>query len=189
MLFHLHGWEMGARSMVARSMVLAQLPPVIHADLKAQKLILGTGNIGKAWLKDDLNLGSVLRYFVYVNRFLQHHQQPLHNLLPLCSLRIHFITVDTSVLYGILADANIIDSKKCSGASFEKLGMEHWKSTFSIMPIEGQHATFTGTVDTDGTAACFHFKTLKAYRVSCNPSTTKKYEQTARSMSRQQGTC
>jgi hypothetical protein len=30
--------------------------------------------------------------------------------------------------------------------------------------------------------ACFHFKTLKAYRVSCNPSTTKKYEQTARDM-------
>ena len=48
MLFHLHGWEMGARSMV-----LAQLPPVvIHADLKAQKLILGTGDIDKAWLKD-----------------------------------------------------------------------------------------------------------------------------------------
>jgi hypothetical protein len=75
-------------------------------------------------------------------------QQPLHNLLPLCSIRIHFMTVDTSVLYGILADANIIDSKKCSGASFEKLGMEHWNSTFSIMPIQGQHATFTGTVDT-----------------------------------------
>jgi hypothetical protein len=40
----------------ARSMVLAQLPPVvIHADLIAQKLILGTGNIGKGglpWLKD-----------------------------------------------------------------------------------------------------------------------------------------
>ena len=69
------------------------------------------------WQKSPTTLPFLLRYYVFLNREIEsiHNLNPtinvrererikglLFNILPLCSIRSHSITIDTSVMYGIL---------------------------------------------------------------------------------------
>lgn len=159
LLYCIHGWpSKAAEGWVDHS----QLPMLVTKEVVIQRQILGLdSNIDTVWLKNPAHIPRMLLYFVYVNRFLQRHDLPLRSLLPLCSARAHFATFDTSVLYGVLADAGVV---RCSGSAFKAMGEEHWQAAFKLRPIQGKDAVFTGTMETDGTSACFHFRRPKAGR-------------------------
>ncbi len=151
-LYHLHGWPLKGQPVVE----ISDLPSGLRRELIVQKEILGDGPISNSWWKSKTGdcYANALRYSVYVNRFLELNELPMFNILPLCGIKTHFITIDTSVLHGIFRDAGIVD---CSYTTFATLGMSHWESQFNFARVAGKTCTFTGTMDTDGTAACFHF--------------------------------
>jgi hypothetical protein len=150
LLYHLHAWPLDTCTVQ-----VTHLPKRLQHALRIQKQILGTDPVTEKWKKD--NIDSIIQYVVYINRFLQRKGDKLYNILPLCAVKAHFITVDTEVLHGILSDAGYIDNKLCNKSTFCAYGADQWKSIFRLEKITGKNKTFTGTLDTDGTSGCFHF--------------------------------
>lgn len=170
LVYQLHGWP----GVPGQQDVLNQLPLNIRRELALQKKILGDEPISTVWWNATEDCyDRALRYGVYINRYLLRSGAPLRNLLPICGIKTHFITIDTSVLYGVLRDAGYID-KTCSQTTFAAMGKDHWKSVFKLSRIAGSACTFTGTVDTDGTAACFHFTRPKTSLAVAGEATKKK---------------
>ena len=50
-------------------------------------------------------------------------------------IKTHFITIDTSTLYGLLTELNVIPSDK---NAFQTMKEHHWMSTFRIQRLEGK---------------------------------------------------
>ena len=77
--------------------------------------------IDKPWFTAPGNIPIMLRLFVFVLKELD-EQNPEFvkgmNLLPICSIKPHFITIDTYSLYGIMKEANMIG---CNEATFVDL--------------------------------------------------------------------
>ena len=126
-------------------------------------------SITPEWLDDDGHLQNILRYFEHLNReirtlqylyaeqFPERRRAQAFDIVPICSCKAHFVTIDTSVLHGILKEIGMID---CNGKTFASLGDEHWRSVFQISRLEGKSSTFTGTMDTDGVSICVHQRRL-----------------------------
>jgi hypothetical protein len=113
--------------------------------------IVGNNNLGEKWFKTKTNLKKMLRLFIFVFRELEKKQdQKLYNLLPICRIRNHFITIDTKVLLGMLKEINLLKNDK-------GLKEEQWASIFKIDSLKTRATEFTGTIDTDGVAVCVHF--------------------------------
>jgi hypothetical protein len=142
--------------------LLEQLPPSLQMSYRIQKAILGDEAITKQWLKTESNLYRVIKYFVYANRYLEANGEKVFNLVPICKMGSHFITIDTYSLYGIALDAGFLDSEKTSGTAFVEMGLEHWGSILNTHAVSGKGETFTRTIDTDGVAVCVHFTRPKS---------------------------
>ena len=95
----------------------------------------GRTQIDETWLKNDANLPSLLRYSVYLNKVYQASENRLFNLVPICNVRAHFIRIDTSVLYGVLREAGVVD-RMLSFQLFEGLRDVFWFDTFDFRKIK-----------------------------------------------------
>lgn len=125
------------------------------ADEQRRVLGLGEGErVGKAWVRSPGNLAAMLRHAVAVARFEEANDLPTFSLTPICRVRRHFVTVDTSVFFGVARELGIVTG---SMDAFEELADHHWRSVFDIDRLAGRNKTFTRTVETDGTAWCVHF--------------------------------
>lgn len=126
--------------------------PIVVEQISLLQRLLGSEQVNKQYLRSENKLPNILKLFVFVNRALEQNGQKMYNLLPICTTRHHFITIDTSVLKGILKDAKCIkeDSK-------DTLDMELWESFFKISSVQGKDKVFTRTIDTDGCAINLHF--------------------------------
>jgi hypothetical protein len=116
-------------------------------------------SITPEWLKSEKNIPYMVRYFVLLNKFRKASGHPLFNIVPICSIRSHFVTLDSSSLFGLLKELGLFKGKE---ADFTALRMDHWYSTFKIRKSEGQFHTFTGTIETDGTSLNIHFTRPKS---------------------------
>ena len=105
------------------------------------------------WLDQDIILPRLLRCFVLLNRDMP-ASAGRFNILPLSAIRAHFITIDASVLHGILKDIGVV---KCGYGAFAGVADAHWRSVMHIDRLTGKDRQFTGTVDSDGTSVCVHF--------------------------------
>lgn len=105
LLYHLHGWP--TTQCKQPHVAVEQLPLHLRQDVERQRRILGAEPIGAAWWSDKWGEchARAVRYGVWVNCFLQRNGEPLRGLLPLCGVKAHFITIDMSVLHGVLRDA------------------------------------------------------------------------------------
>lgn len=119
--------------------------------------------LNKQWFKDEDNLHKMLKLFVFVSRKLddlnndsEDVKMKSFNLLPICGLKSHFITMDTSCLYGIMKDVGML-GKKVNQAEFQSLGSDQWMSILKIESVRVKSKTFTGTIETDGVSVCLHF--------------------------------
>jgi hypothetical protein len=141
---------------------------IVHAHRSALGFASPHDCMSFAWLRADGCLPYILRYYVFLNRALEKHAealpeerrsrvtQALFDVVPLCHIKTHFITVDTSVLHGLLKELRYIPVK-CTVQTFMAMKDEHWHSVFRISRLQGQRCRFTGTFETDGTTINMHF--------------------------------
>ena len=110
-------------------------------------------------------LVQILEYFVYLLKERERLALPLFNICPIFGNRHHFISIDTSALYGILREAGL--TACTSGTAFEALGKEEWKAFLNLDKFRTSRGKeFTGTIDTDGVSLTVHFR--EAVTVSCD---------------------
>ena len=182
MLFGINGWIIREnKSKKANKKLPKKEPPKEELQIPSLKQIVqqhyiqesrrilglvGSQSIDKKWYKDKDNIPHILKYFIYVSRQIENYnakqtvdenRKKLFNILPICRIKAHFITIDTSVLYGIMKEVGLT---KSSLTTFLELGTEQWNSIFKTTLVKGKYCKFTGTMDTDGVAANFHFKRL-----------------------------
>lgn len=112
-------------------------------------------SLSKQYYRLDDNLPRILRAFVLLNRRLAELDAPVFALLPVAAIRTHFISVDTSVLAGLLKDVKII-RPGCDAEKYDDLGEMLWRSTFKVQQLEGKSRKFTGTLNVDGISLCMH---------------------------------
>ena len=155
MLYYLNGWK----TKEDMNRLLEKLPIPIQESLSIQKSILGTDHLNKNWFKAEENKYRIIRYFVYANRFLEANNGTPFNLVPICSVRSHFVTIDTHSLFGVAKEAGLVGM---SGTEFVRMGQENWASILDYPKVMGTGKTFTGTIETDGIAVCVHFQKPKS---------------------------
>ena len=120
-------------------------------------------SITEDWINQNTLL--ILKTFIMVNRSIEMmnlNKNPedkdvsLFNILPICGIKAHFITIDTTCLFGLLNGANMI---KCNEKVFMEFKDDHWNSIFNIKSNKGayKNKVFTGTIDTDGVAINIHY--------------------------------
>ena len=139
---------------------------IVRVHRAALGLATPQDRVSPGWMQTNACLPRILRYYVFLNRALEEaaaaappEQRPritkrLFNVVPLCQIKTHFITVDTDVLYGLMVDLRYVQSGRPVFRAFKDA---HWRSVFRISRLEGRPCQFTGTIETDGTAICVHF--------------------------------
>ena len=153
LLYKLNDWQ----TTVEMTDLLNQLPSSVQRSLAVQKTILGE----KPQTRKDA-FDSLLRYAVFINKFLKTHdpESKLYNLAPVGRIRCHYITIDLYVLGGITAEVGL--------SKTQEIVKEVWDTILNTKRLEGKNCTFTGTIDTDGCAVCVHFRRLKTTLVQCS---------------------
>ena len=128
-----------------------------YIESRKVRVILGLeeeAELDSSWLKKDENLPNMLKLFVHVNRCLD---QKLFNILPICRIKPHFITIDTSSMLPLLKEMGLIKTSDPKKVDCEAL----WESFIKVSKVKTSRNTFTGTIDTDGLAINIHFERLK----------------------------
>lgn len=110
--------------------------------------------IGKLWFKKEENIPNMLKLFIHTVRLLEDAEEKLINILPICKIKSHFITVDSFTMVSILKDIGFFREKDTWDDCF-------WEKVLNISKIQGKGKKFTGTIDTDGFAINVHFHRLK----------------------------
>ena len=168
LLYELHSW--GVKDDLLT--VQAVLPERVKDLLKIQHAILGKDEINRMWLKSVPNLSKMIRYNVFINRYLEVTEDKdedkdyakLVNIAPVSKVRHTFITLDTDGLLGVLKDVGLVKSLERTLTI-----KEHWESVFDVETLRSAgKGVFTGTMDTDGVMACSHY-----FRAEKRLSTTK----------------
>jgi hypothetical protein len=126
--------------------------------LQEHRRILSVETVTKEWIEHKDNYPTLLRYNVLLNRYYQEQNLPTFNIIPVCTVKSHFITIDSTSLHGVMKDAGLVD---CGEKEFLSLKDEHWKSFLQLDRLRGALSEFTGTIETDGVALCTHFQKPK----------------------------
>ncbi len=133
-------------------------PQEFYTSVSDQRRVLalsGDSKIDYDWMANEGNLMKMLKYFVFSNRLFAQLEKPQMNIVPISRTKCHYITIDTSVLEGIMRDAELIDKK--ANSSFVELSNDHWKSFLKYERLQGSDNKFTKTIQSDGTLLCVHF--------------------------------
>jgi hypothetical protein len=161
---------------------------VIRAVIQEHRAVLGLVNPAEkvSELKKDKERYCllILRYFVFLDRELERKAEmklsgennedwegrkavlmgKRFNLVPMCNIKSHFVTVDSRILYGIMKEISPefnVSSEEFSGENRET----YWKSLFDFKRLKvSKQKVFTGLIETDGVALCVHYRRLKRDR-------------------------
>ena len=147
-LFHLMNWKMTREKMD----IINSLPPEVLELIKVQKDILGLTQIDERWCKDKSNFNTLLRYSIFISQTTSKKQ---FNIIPMSKIKNHYITIDSSSLWGIFRDVKLFDK---TIATFTALKDDHWKSIINVSKVQGKNCKFTNTIETDGSSICVHFE-------------------------------
>ena len=155
-LYAIHGWAHDRRhdSWTAPFPETKQVTDIIDGTRRLLGLSRGQV-VDDDWFKDLDNLACVLRWFVYLNRFNAANGFREFDVVPVCRIKTHFVTLDTSDLYGVMKTTGMVS---CSNfEQFDALRDAHWRSFLNHPRLQGRLCTFTGTIETDGVSLCVHF--------------------------------
>jgi len=159
--YRINGWTLPARfGCCLPQTAAADAAVAIHRRMLG---LAGLAQIDDDWIKNDAHLPSLLRYSVYLNKIYEASENKLYNLVPVCSIRAHFIRIDTSVLYGVLRDAGVVD-RTLDAKTFVTLRDVFWFDTFDFRKIRPGGSTFEWSVTTDGVSLCTTFEKEAAPR-------------------------
>ncbi|KXZ41250.1 hypothetical protein GPECTOR_607g688 [Gonium pectorale] len=141
---------------VSQPQLSAEQRAVVEECREVMGLAAGE-SVSDRWLKDEANLLAKLRFFVLVNRLLAARGARLFDLLPVCcKVKSHFVTLDTSCMYGVAKDAGLLRDD-CRGSDFQVHADAHWASLLGHLRLRPKGGRFTGTIETDGVAVCIHY--------------------------------
>ena len=148
MLYHIFGWNMPEE--VYENYALDE---DMNQIINLHRNILGLKE-DEIIYEDKCSNENILKYFILLNQYYEEHKLPLFNIVPICNLKNHYITIDALVFYGIIKELNIID---CNFEVFKGLSHEHWNSIIDITKLQGKNNKFTGLIETDGIVMSTHF--------------------------------
>lgn len=150
MMYRLFGWEMPKDVLKAYNET-----EQIRSDIAVHRKILGLNDTDNKALDPKIcPLENILKYFVFLNRYNEQHDLKRFNIVPICTIRAHYITIDTSVCYGIAKECSLIN---CNTKVFESMADVHWSTLFKIDKLQGKNNKFTNTIETDGEVMSSHF--------------------------------
>jgi hypothetical protein len=151
--FKISGWKVTRKHSFADAEQTNELISIVQMHRK----ILGLNNdesITDKWLKSKNNQLNMIKYFVYINRERKERDLKLVNIVPISSIKSHFITIDTYGFFGLLKSLEIYSGNE---EDFRVFAKDQWESIFNVKKLQGKNKTFTGTIDTDGVVICTHF--------------------------------
>jgi len=99
------------------------------------------------------------------------------NAVPLCTIKPHFVTIDSGVRYGIMKEiCPEFNVRKTAFTSENRT--THWKNIFDFKRLKtNKGKKFARMIETDGVAMCVHCRRLKADRpVPSSASSVTNYE-------------
>ena len=158
MIYQLCGWPTLPRNLGGGVFPMRR---DVHEAIREHRHVLGFTVFDKAWLRSDTCLEPLLRYNVLLNRFYEANEMKLFNVVPICNIKSHFVTIDTHVLYGIMKEVGVLDDSNSANYITER--EKHWHATFKIAQLEGKECSFGYSIDTDGTSMCMHFERIKVF--------------------------
>lgn len=131
----------------------------------------GNSQVTEDWLKQTSNHPKIITLYVYLSRRLQGVEGKLFNVVPIAQVRRTFITIDNSVLQGLLSDLRTIGRATIfEGFDIAALTSDDdhftkeciWRLAFDVESLRGSSKTFSFNVQTDGVSICMHFTQPKA---------------------------
>jgi hypothetical protein len=152
----------------------------MHEIVETIKSILGLNpgaSITPRWISLKDNLMKMLRLNVHILRYYESNQGKenlqekckLFNLVPLSTIKLHYVAIDNKVFYGICRQLNFLTS--LTKKEFDKVVQDKWYSVFNIKKLAKTFLTtneqgvvvkdkrrFTGLINTDGVSMCMHFE-------------------------------
>ena len=149
-IYQVFGWKRKEKQLTANVSVSNTIREILDLDEGEE--------ISTSWLKENQNLLAMLRLFVHANRRFEETGHKLFNILPICKIKPHFITIDTSSMVPLLKELDVIKTNNPKEVDSKSL----WESFINISKIKTSRLTFTGTIDTDGVAINVHFQRPKA---------------------------
>ena len=156
--------------------------PVEAVDfVKEQRDFLGLAEeekISEHWLKTHPQ--QVIRFYWETMKYLEgmqekykdkpHKLPKIFSLSPICSIKRHFVTIDSTVLFHLLRNCELID-KKLKWNDFKGIAIDHFHSLFNVDKLSSKKHTFEKMIETDGVSACVHFTCPK--RICTDPEQGK----------------
>ena len=124
-------------------------------------------NVNDIWIGKHYE--EIIIYYHLISTYMGESEKKFIPLAPMSKIKRHFITIDTQTLHGIVKELDIV---KCNISDFRESSQVHWQSLFYINKcftnknLTDKHS-FTGTIQTDGTSICIHFRRPKP--TICNP--------------------
>eukprot|EP00798_Chlamydomonas_sp_ICE-L_P032665 gene32665-biopygen12034 len=130
LLYDIHSWGVKEDLIAIHSL----LPERTKMLLKIQHSIIGQDEINRQWLKSVSNSAKMIRYNVFINRYLEATEDEgyakLVNIAPIPTVKHSFITIDTDGLLGVLKDVGLVESLEKTLTN-----KEHWESVFDVENI------------------------------------------------------
>ena len=161
MLYQINGWTNFPQQLLQGGGQIFPLRQEVVDTIAEHRRVLGLiGNarLTKGWTRLSTSLPSMLRYNILINRFYEAHDNiKIFNIVPICKIRAHFMTIDTDALFGILKDAKLI-AKDLKYETFYEMRHDHWHATFKISKLQGKDNVFGENIQTDGVSMCMHFQ-------------------------------
>jgi hypothetical protein len=111
-------------------------------DLRELLYLDDSKHLGPLWFKTEINLYTMLDFFVHVNRWMMDESKTFP-ILPVSGMNLKHINLDSFSMKGVFTSSGIDD--------FE------WNKYFDIDKIKVSKKTFTGTISTNGVSVNVHF--------------------------------
>jgi len=147
--FAVNGWEYRTK-----------LPSEAVSFVNGQREILGAKDeepITHTWIKT--NMENVVRYFYLILKDAEKYEDAKKfTLAPICSIKSHFVTIDSAVLFYLLGGKSVT---KCDLKEFIENAHTHFSRVFRIEK-RNDRVCFNNMVQTDGVSVCFHYLVPKS---------------------------
>ena len=136
--------------------------------IKKLQTYLGQDQVTKKFMEQDKSLPNLLKVFIFVNQALESKELKTYKILPMASIKSHYISLDKLSFVPILAEVRKIKEIE-DKAEREKArqALPNMEQFFNIQKIK-RKKDFTGTIDTDGVQINFHFQKLKETKKESN---------------------
>ena len=126
--------------------------------------LVGEDRLSEPWLKRHPQ--QVIRFYWETLKYLErmaekYKEEPtklprLFSLSPLCTIKRHFVKIDTKVLYNLSRNCGLV-SKETKEPDFRALAADHFRSIFKVDNLASKKHTFSNMIESDGVSACVHF--------------------------------